>query len=122
MQWVRLVLFAILLAILATVRPTSGGDCTSILLATAASDVRVIADAVSDHHRRFGRVPTSLHELVIRDDRGRSSLEDLPLDPWGNAFELRDCGEPPRTFVVSAGPNGVFGDSDDVSAATIRRR
>ena len=67
-------------------------------------------------------MPASLNELAIPDASGRRDLEELPRDPWGHEYELRDHGELRRTFVVSAGPNGVFGDGDDVLARTIPRR
>lgn len=60
-------------------------------------------------------MPASLDELAIPDASGVAFLFQLPRDPWGHEYELRDHGEPRRTFVVSAGPNGVFGDGDDVS-------
>jgi hypothetical protein len=50
-----------------------------------------------------------------RTARGVSTLRlqhgDLPLDPWGHQYEL---------YVVSAGPDGVFGTADDIRSRVAR--
>src|SRR5262245_43833869 len=100
----------------------TGSDFSGALRAKAQSDVSCIADAVRIFRAKTRRLPASLNELAIPDASGCRVLEELPRDPWAHEYELRDHGEPRGTFVVSAGPNGVFGDGDDVSARTITRR
>src|SRR5262245_13572443 len=123
MQWVRIVLLALIVGWCASMMCVGAGSDFSVALrAKAQSDVSCIADAVRSFRAKTRRLPASLNELAIPDAGGRSFLEELPRDPWGHAYEQRDHGEPRGTFVVSAGPNGVFGDGDDVSARTIPRR
>lgn len=73
----------------------------------AQTDVRLIADGVRSYRARHGRLPDSLAVLATKDERGRSELEELPRDPWGNAYELiaGDC--PTDWKVISHGPGRV---------------
>jgi hypothetical protein len=52
--------------------------------------------------------PTSLDEI---DPMLRTGLSET--DGWGNAFHYRRLDED-RYQLISAGPNGTFGDDDDV--------
>ncbi|HZN40361.1 MAG TPA: type II secretion system protein GspG [Planctomycetota bacterium] len=120
--WVRIALLAILLGWCAeaTCVPPQNGDVARV--AKADSEMRLLADAVRSWRRRHGHSPASLHELVTADATGMRHLLELPIDPWGHDYELRDQVMGRRaTFVVSAGPNGVFGDGDDVSARAARQ-
>ena len=116
-QWVRIVLLALIVGCFAsTLCVSTGRDVSGILLMKAQVDVRCIADAVRDFRAKARRMPASLDELAIRHASGVRFLEYLPSDSWAHEYELREHGEPRGMFVVSAGPNGVFGDGDDVSA------
>ncbi|MGK0153811.1 MAG: hypothetical protein ACI9SE_000759, partial [Neolewinella sp.] len=65
--------------------------------------------------------PNSLEVMATPDARGRSELEELPMDAWGNAYKLV-TGATPREFqVVSAGPDNKFDTKDDISSRTKRR-
>jgi hypothetical protein len=64
-------------------------------------------------------------ELMRADAAARGAMKDerrlgtvgQVLDPWGTAWRIRD-GE--RLEVRSAGPNGEFGDEDDLSSLGVR--
>ncbi|HZN38933.1 MAG TPA: alpha/beta fold hydrolase [Planctomycetota bacterium] len=80
------------------------------------SDVRAIADAVRMYRVRNGKLPESLDVLARKDERGRSELEELPLDPYGTAFVLRVGARANEFEVVCLGPDGKEGTADDVSS------
>jgi len=50
--------------------------------------------------------PTSIYELasVLGEDAG---------DPWGRSYRMICTDD--RVVIVSAGPDGIFGTSDDIS-------
>lgn len=82
----------------------------------AQTDVRMIADAVRSYYSKKGRLPDSLDDLVNKDEKGRSELEELPNDPWDNPYQLVE-GDTPRQFeVISWGPDGSEGTEDDISS------
>lgn len=115
-QWIRIGLLATLATACAAsvfVRADLHGD---IRPDVAKYTAQSLDDAVRVYRLRQKRPPSSLHDLVIPDANGSRLLEELPLDPWNRDYELRGKS------VVSAGPNGVFGDGDDVSAHTIVHR
>jgi homoserine O-acetyltransferase len=88
----------------------------------SAADVRTIADAVRRYRVTNGKLPASLDVLAVKDERGRSELEELPADPYGRAYILRQ-GEGPNDFeVVCMGPDGKENTDDDVSSRPRKRR
>jgi hypothetical protein len=50
--------------------------------------------------------PTSIYELT-------SVLGEVAGDPWGRSFRMICTDD--RVVIVSAGPDGIFGTSDDIS-------
>ncbi len=82
----------------------------------AKTDIRMIADAVGGFRAKTGKLPESLEALATKDEKGRSELNDLPKDPWGNDYQLRE-GDKPREFIVlSWGPDGSEGTEDDITS------
>ena len=84
----------------------------------ALADVRTIADAVRMYRVKNGKLPDSLDELAKKDERGRSFLEELAADPYGNPYILREGDRPNEFEVISAGPDGAENTEDDVSSKT----
>ena len=85
-------------------------------IARSDMDVRMIAGAVASYRAKRGQLPETLEALAQKDDMGRSELDELPSDSWGNKYELR-VGDTPRSYqVVCAGPDGEFGSEDDISS------
>ena len=81
----------------------------------AKSDVTMIASAVRSYYAKNGTLPETLEELAEKDEKGRSELEDLPLDPWDTAYEMLP-GDNPRDFeVISCGPDKQPETEDDIS-------
>ena len=90
-------------------------------VAKAQSDVTNLADAVRMYRARNGEMPASLKVLTDKDRKGRSELESLPQDPWGNDYHLqRDIGGT-DWGVVSAGADGKVGTADDIGSKSKRR-
>ena len=81
----------------------------------AKSDVHFLASAVRSYYAKNGTLPETLEELAEKDEKGRSELEDLPLDPWDTAYEMLP-GDNPRDFeVISCGPDKQPETEDDIS-------
>jgi general secretion pathway protein G len=81
----------------------------------AAVDVKQLADAARLYFAEKGRLPT-LAELATADERGRSYIDSVPVDPWQNDYVLREGSRPREVEVLSAGPNRQPGDEDDISS------
>jgi general secretion pathway protein G len=83
----------------------------------ARTDVSSIAGAVKLYRVRHGNVPEDLEVLVRRNDEGGGNLlEDLPKDPWGNAYTILRGTGAEDWVVVSRGRDGAHSDDDIVSA------
>ncbi len=82
----------------------------------AKADVATIAGAVRGYRAKNGKLPESLEVLATKDDRGRSEIEELPKDPWGHDYILREGDRPTEWEVISMGPDGSDGTDDDISS------
>jgi type II secretion system protein G len=85
-------------------------------LKTAQANIISIANAVKMYRVKNGKLPETLAVLAQKDDKGRSELEELPADPWGNQYILRVGERPTEWEVVSMGPDGSEGTADDISS------
>ncbi len=82
----------------------------------AKADIKSIAEAVRQYRATKGKLPETLDVLATKDDKGRSELEELSLDPWGNAYLLRPGDRANDWEVISWGPDGSEGSGDDLSS------
>lgn len=82
----------------------------------ARTDISVIAGAVRSFRANKGKLPENLEVLATKDERGRSEIEELPKDPWGNDYQLREGDRPAEWEVISWGPDGSEGTEDDLSS------
>jgi len=81
----------------------------------AITDAKLLADAARMYYIKNSKLPDSLADLAKKDARGRSLIEELPPDPWGNDYKIV-IGDTPREFEVrSAGLDGKHGTKDDLS-------
>ncbi|MBL8728836.1 MAG: type II secretion system major pseudopilin GspG [Planctomycetes bacterium] len=114
---VEIMVVIVILGLLATlVAKNVIGASDEARLTKAQTDVRQIADGVRSYRAKNGKLPDSLEVLATKDDRGRSELEELPKDPWGNDYYLREGDRPMDWEVISWGPDGSEGTDDDVSS------
>jgi hypothetical protein len=82
--------------------------------AKSEADVRVLAGAVRMHYAKQGKLPKDLNALV------GAELAEVPLDAWGNPYELVAGSEPQRFYVRTNGPDGEPGTDDDITSKQAR--
>ena len=82
--------------------------------AKSEADVRVLAGAVRMYYAKQGKLPADLDALV------GAELAEVPLDAWGNPYELVTGSEPQSFYVRTHGPDGEPGTDDDITSK--RRR
>ncbi|MCR9244079.1 MAG: type II secretion system protein GspG [bacterium] len=113
---VEIMVVIVILGLLATMVATNViGASDEARSKTAQTSARTIHEAIKLYYSENGKLPESLEDLVSEEDDGRSYVESLEPDPWGNDFILR--GDTGRNFeVISCGPNGTEGDEDDISS------
>ena len=103
-----------ILGLLATMVVSNvSGSADEARLQKAATDVRMLADAVRMHYVNHSRLP-ALAQLAEADERGRRAIDHLPQDPWHADYVLQPGTQPDDFVVVSSGPNGTLGDDDDI--------
>lgn len=114
---VEIMVVIVILGLLATIVAPSLMDASDEANeGKAQTDVKMIADQVRMYYIKNNRLPDSLEDLVTKDDKGRSYLEELPQDPWNTDYELVE-GDTPRQFeVISCGPDTSPGTEDDISS------
>lgn len=105
-----------LMAVATSVRRNVLGAKNEARVTKAETDVRLIADAIRSYRAKNGKLPESLTVLATKDERGRSELEELPQDPWGNDYDLREGDRAIDWEVRSAGPDGKIDTDDDVTS------
>jgi general secretion pathway protein G len=114
---VEIMVVIVILGLLATlVAKNVIGASDEARLTKAQTDVRQIADGVRSFRAKKGTLPESLEAIATKDDRGRSELEELPQDPWGHDYILREGDRPTDWEIISMGPDGSEGTDDDISS------
>lgn len=114
---VEIMVVIVILGLLATMVARNVIGASDEARATKAqTDVRTIAGAVREYRATNGKLPESLEVLSTKDERGRSQLEELPKDPWGNDYILRPGDRPTEFEVISMGPDGSENTEDDISS------
>jgi len=87
---------------------------------TAQTNCKTIAGAVRLFRAKNGKLPESLEALVTKDEKGSSYLDELPKDPWGHDFEIREGNNPNDWEIISLGPDGASGTEDDISSKSVK--
>ena len=114
---VEIMVVIVIIGLLATlVVPNVLGASNEARIQTARSNCSSLAASVKLYYTSKGRLPDSLEALTGEEEAEKSwYVENLAMDPWDNAYELREGNSRNDWEVVSAGPNGQMGDDDDVS-------
>lgn len=92
----------------------------------AVSDIVALENALDMYKLDNHRYPTTsqgLDALVIKPTtnplpanyNNEGYIKRLPTDPWGNAYLLVSPGEHGQIDVLSSGPDGEAGTSDDLN-------
>ena len=90
---------------------------------TAAQEsVNNLKNAVTTYYLKNKKYPSALTDLVKEDSEGIAVLEGgegALEDPWGTEFKYERKGS--KITVISAGPDGEFGNDDDVRSDKIKK-
>lgn len=98
------------------IKKPEAGHVLAACIAQSRADAKLLADQVKIFYVKNGRLPQALAVLTKKDGQGHSYLKELPKDTWGNAYKLLP-GDSPRKFEVrSAGPDGEYDTTDDISS------
>ena len=107
-----------ILGTIATINVTSFLERSRVTAAKEA--VGNIKGAVLNYQIQSKKLPSDLRVLVTANgdeepilEGGEGALED----PWGNEYKLEKNGK--KIAVVSAGPDGEFGNDDDIRSDKI---
>lgn len=112
---IEIMVVVVILGLLTTLVATNAGQSADdAKVRKAQVDTRMLAEAVRMHYVAHSRLPT-LEQLAQRDERGRLAIESLPRDPWDGDYVLREGTHPGEFTIVSAGPNRIPGDDDDIA-------
>jgi len=90
---------------------------------TAADEsVRNIANAVTQYYLANKKYPNDLKELTVAkgdEEPVLSGGEGALEDPWGNEYKYEKKGK--KFVIISAGPDGEFGNDDDSRSDTVKK-
>ena len=113
-----MVVVVILGLLVAIVVPNIMGSSDKAKEQIAHANAVNIAQQVKMYYVNNGKLPSTLSVLAEKDEKGRSLLEELPKDPWGNDYELKPGDRRDDWEVFSWGPDGSAGTEDDISHRT----
>jgi len=121
---IELLLVMVILAILAAVVvPKFTGRTEDARIKAAKAEISGVKTALDTFEIDNGRYPTTdegLNALVTRPGdlpnwKADGYLPKVPTDPWGHSYIYRSPGANGQGFdLLSAGPDGQEGGSDDV--------
>lgn len=91
---------------------------------TAAADsVKNIAAAITTYYLNNRKMPNDLKDLIKEEGDEEAIIpggEGALEDPWGTTYKLEWKGSSKKRFaVISAGPDGEFGNDDDIRSDKI---
>lgn len=83
----------------------------------ARADLSVYQNAIEayalEHEDKY---PKSLNDLAVPDKKGRSYIQQIKPDGWGNAYVYVYPGKKNKYDLFSMGPDGTANTEDDISA------
>ena len=94
----------------------------SAKVTAAQESVNNIKGAVTSYYLKYKKYPTDLKDLVKEDSDGVAVLEGgegALEDQWGSEFKYERKGS--KITIISAGPDGEFGNDDDVRSDKIKK-
>lgn len=83
---------------------------------TASSELVSLKVAVKSYIEWYGRAPERLQDLVATPDALRL-LDEVPVDPWGQPYELKRDGE--LLIIFSRGADGQSRSRDDLDVTIL---
>jgi len=106
---VELMVVIAIIAVLATIVGVNVmGSMSEGDYVAAKAQIRSLKDAVVMYRTRFKQLPDSLDNLVNNEKGSLIDSAEVPLDPWGNAYQYEV--ESSTKFVISSyGADGMPG-------------
>lgn len=81
-------------------------------LGTARTELTKIKGAIETYRvNKRGKCPKTMEDL-----KAAGIIDKVAKDPWGTTYEFKCPGEKDQVDVVSAGPDGEMGTSDDIAS------
>lgn len=116
--WLAIMVLGLLAAVVGAIGLMMGGAVmfaiTQPHVIAVTSDMINIAMAAESHYHEQGELPGRIDELEL--DRSTT------IDPWGTPYRLVLVGDSGRSMdVVSAGPDSVFDNDDDITLTNLDR-
>ena len=121
---VELLLVLVILATLAAiVLPRFTGTSQRARTTAAVTQISTFKTALNAYEVDMGNYPRSLNDLLVRPQNAGQNWhgpyldsDTIPKDPWGNDYIYTFPGKHnPSSFdIMSAGPDGQVGTSDDI--------
>lgn len=123
---IELMVVLVILGILASlVVPNIMGSRETGEQQKVVSDIVALENALDTYYAQNGRFPTTEQglEALVYEPRIEpvprrypegGYIRRLPVDPWGNEYQLLSPGEHRRIDVFSLGPDGQAGTEDDM--------
>jgi len=123
---VEVLLVLVILVIIASLAVTAYGPMQKRAYVNAAkTQVRAFKGPLAAYRLDMGNYPSSLDDLRVQPGgnagqgqwNGPYLDRDVPLDPWRRPYHYVYPGQhdPEMPDISSAGPDGVFGNDDDVT-------
>lgn len=112
-----LIVITILGLLMSLVAPKMFSKVSSTQRSTAVAQMSNFETSLDTYRLDVGSYPTSLEELRASTKQGWDGPylpKDVPLDPWGNAYQYESPGEGGTPYSLrSLGKDGQVGGTDD---------
>lgn len=107
-----LVVLAIIGLIMGGVAVMASNALDTARIDTAGKDIKTFVNGVEMYSiQKKGKCPKSLDDL-----KAAGVIKTINKDPWGNDYVLKCPGEKGDVDISSAGPDGEFGNEDDINS------
>ena len=110
-----------ILGVLATIAIQNISEHIDTSNKTAAkASVDSLDAGVVSYKIKHGKLPSDLKELVSGDEPIIKGGDGVLSDPWGEEYKLEKKGK--KFAVVCAGPDGEFGNEDDIRSDKVDKK
>jgi len=124
---VEVLLVLVILVIIASLAVTAYGPMQRRAYVNAAkTQIRAFKGPLAAYRLDIGDYPSSLDELRMQPADAAAQGQwngpyldrDVPMDPWRRPYQYVYPGQhdPDMPDISSAGPDGVFGNEDDITS------
>ncbi len=84
-------------------------------ISKAETQMAQFGSALQQYYMRHRKMPSSLEVLAEEDPKtGEPFIDSVPMDPWGNAYQLRLEGGK-KYKILSMGEDAQEGTEDDIA-------